>query len=258
MTKAAPGHLAEQRSARRHERRQHQGDLVADPSTRMLVEDRPAQHREIERLAAVDHGPGETQRLGRREAAQHDRHEQSARLISGNGAGDHAADEGSQPRFVELAPVALAGDDVVHDIERHDRLPARRVDDQGHDAGAQPPAGRGAHFGDGRHADDLAVAAQPRGLGRRLVVRAGHGDVAAGARTEAGVEGGGQPGGLGGARDGQHRRLADRWPLEVYELCHHHGLTGLERRIEAAGGVGQQQGGYPAVGQVAHGKLQLG
>ena len=108
-------------SCRRSRRRrrpaaQDERDLVAHAAAGVLVEHGSAQHAQLERLAAVDHGPRQPQGLVVTQAAQHHGHEQRAGLIGGDGAADHALDERAHARLVELVAVALPRDHVVHEV----------------------------------------------------------------------------------------------------------------------------------------------
>ena len=90
-----------------HEGRQHEGDLVADAAARVLVEHGAAEHGQVEPLAAVHHGPRQAHRLGRREPAHHDGHEQRARLVGRDRAVDHAGTKARRRASSSSSPSRL-------------------------------------------------------------------------------------------------------------------------------------------------------
>ncbi len=120
VAEAAARQLRHGRAARRHERAQHERHLVAHAPGRVLVDGRSAHAREVEALAAGDHGIGPRRQLGRRQAPEEDRHEQRRRLLVGDLAAGVGVDEPVDLLVGELAAVALGADDLdgVHGSTR--------------------------------------------------------------------------------------------------------------------------------------------
>ena len=133
----------------------------------------------------------------------------------------------------------------------------RHVGHQRQHAHGQPVTARGAHLGRGRHAHDVAVAAQPGRLGGCLVVRPRHGHVASGAGRQARRQGGGQAPRFGGAGHRQHGRFVARLTLQVDDLGDDHRAARREGRVESARGVGEQQPPHAPGRQVVDGAGEL-
>jgi hypothetical protein len=81
MPEAAAGKLRHGGAAARHQRSEHQRDLVPDAAGRVLVHRGLAQAAEIEALARGDHLPGPGPELARGEAVEVDRHQQRGHLL---------------------------------------------------------------------------------------------------------------------------------------------------------------------------------
>ena len=117
VTEAAAGQLRHGDTAGRDQRRERQGDLVADPSGGVLVGGRPRQRGEVQPLAGVDHGPGPAAQLAPGQPAEEDRHGQRRHLLLGDVTGGVRGDHPVDLVVAELRPVTL-GADHLDGIER--------------------------------------------------------------------------------------------------------------------------------------------
>src|SRR5207253_5391245 len=112
VAEAAARHLGHDHAARRGERRQHDGDLVADAAGTVLADLDAGNVREIDAVARVDHRGGEPRRFVDGHAAQHDGHQQRRRLVVREGPASHAVDEEIDLLARQRAAVTLFGDYV--------------------------------------------------------------------------------------------------------------------------------------------------
>ena len=107
MAEAAPRHHRHRHAARRGERRQDQGGLVADASGAVLVDLDAGDVAEIDAHARMHHCIGEQCCLLRGHSAQQDRHQQRGRLVVGQRAGSHTVDEEANLLARKRPPVPL-------------------------------------------------------------------------------------------------------------------------------------------------------
>ena len=119
VAEAASAHLPERDAAGGDDRRDGDRRLVADASGRVLVDDATAELlRHVDGLAAPDECLGHRERLGARQAAEHDRHAERGHLVVGHVAARVAEDELAQLVVRQLAAVALALDQLRR-VDRH-------------------------------------------------------------------------------------------------------------------------------------------
>ena len=150
----APGQLRHRRAARRDERRERQGDLVADAAGGVLVDQRSPDVAEREHLAGVDHRLGPAARLGRVHPVQEDRHGQGGHLLVGDVAagvrGDHPVD-----LLVGQPPAVPLGDDHIDGADPHRSL--------AHGRDASPPGRSDGLIGEVGWAERLGEQLRQRG-----------------------------------------------------------------------------------------------
>ena len=118
VAEAAPAELGHGRAAVRDERDERQRDLVADAAGGVLVDGRPADRRQVEPLAGVDHRLGPLGQLGRLHPLEQDRHAQRRRLLVGDRARRVALDEEADLLARQAAAVTLRAEHV-EDVGRH-------------------------------------------------------------------------------------------------------------------------------------------
>ena len=112
VTEAAPGHLGHDHAASGGERRQHDGDLVADPAGAVLADFDAGERRQIDAVARRDHGAGEVARFLGGHPAQDDGHQERRGLVVGPVAARHAAHEAVDGLWREPLAVAFCANDV--------------------------------------------------------------------------------------------------------------------------------------------------
>ena len=112
MAEAAAAQLRHCGTAGGHDRHAGQGDLVADPAGRVLVDGRAVERREVHPLPRADHRVGPAHDLCLVHAIEEDRHRKGCHLLLGDDTAhigiDHPVDllRGQRP------PIALGPDDV--------------------------------------------------------------------------------------------------------------------------------------------------
>ena len=114
VAEAAAGHLGHLDAAGRHHRHEDERGLVPHAAGGVLVRLDAGDAGEVDRLAAVEHGEREIERLAPVHAAKIDRHRHGGHLIVRHGAVDKAADHPLNLLGCQLAAVAFFHDQVVH------------------------------------------------------------------------------------------------------------------------------------------------
>ncbi|CAB4966772.1 unannotated protein [freshwater metagenome] len=112
MAQAAAAELRHGSAARRDDRHEREGDLVADPAGRVLVDGRTLKRREVHPLARANHRVGPAHDLCLVHAIEEDRHREGGHLLLGNDASHIGIDHPVDLLGAQRAPITLGPDDV--------------------------------------------------------------------------------------------------------------------------------------------------
>lgn len=112
VAEPATGHHGDRDPAGRHHGGQAEGDLVADPSGRVLVDLDPRDRGEVEHVAAPEHRVRELVGLGVAEPPQEGGHQPRRHLVVRQVAGDQGADQAANFAFLVLVTISLLGDQL--------------------------------------------------------------------------------------------------------------------------------------------------
>ncbi len=114
VAEAAPGNHGNEHAARRYQRRETDGNLVAHAARRMLVDFGARNVVEVQHLARLQHRARERDGLRVRHAAQEDGHEERGHLVVGDLAHSVIANDVGDLVGGEFATVTLLRDEL-HD-----------------------------------------------------------------------------------------------------------------------------------------------
>ena len=118
VAEAATGHHGHPKSVFGQERGQHQADLVADTTGRVLVDrGRAPIGTEVESSSRADDGPCECRELGSAHVVQKNRHQEGRHLVIRNVAGAVLGEETSELLVGELGAVPLTRDQLLGEHE---------------------------------------------------------------------------------------------------------------------------------------------